>query len=139
MKILFICSGNVGRSQMAEATFNKLTGYKYDVSSAGTEVGVFEGQALKDLESSINVLKVLNEINLDIKYKMRINVSVELIESSDIVVSMVKKEKFPDLLSNKKIIYWEVEDPFNKSIVFTRDTRNKIELLVKDLIRNNNL
>ncbi|MFA7191998.1 MAG: arsenate reductase ArsC [Candidatus Paceibacterota bacterium] len=139
MKILFVCGGNVGRSQMAEAIFNKFTDFKYDTFSAGTTVGIFDGQKLKDRDSSVNVLKVLNEIGIDAKDNIRKNISIDLIEVSDIVISMAEKETLPEYMNNEKITNWDVQDPFDQSLEFTRDTRNKIELLVKDLIFNNDL
>ncbi len=37
LRILFICTGNAGRSQMAEAMFRNRHGDKFDVVSAGVE------------------------------------------------------------------------------------------------------
>ena len=47
MKILFVCKGNVGRSQMATALFNKMS--KIKASSAGTNVKEDEGQKIKEI------------------------------------------------------------------------------------------
>ncbi len=54
-KILFICTHNSARSQLAEALMNNFYSKKYKAYSAGTE------------KTSINpyVVKVLSEINID--------------------------------------------------------------------------
>ena len=52
MKILFICKGNVARSQIAEALFKKKFGDKYEVFSAGTEISGPE-QPLGELNPKI--------------------------------------------------------------------------------------
>src|SRR3989344_5808999 len=44
MKILFVCRGNVGRSQMAEALFSNYSNHK--VYSAGTKVYENEGEKI---------------------------------------------------------------------------------------------
>ena len=42
MNVLFMCRGNVGRSQIAEAFFEGMS--SYDVASAGIAVGENEGE-----------------------------------------------------------------------------------------------
>lgn len=46
MKILFVCRGNVARSQMTEKIYNTLT-RSHDAQSAGTQAE-FEGETLAD-------------------------------------------------------------------------------------------
>ena len=46
MKVLFVCLANVGRSQMAEAFFNRLS--RHQAGSAGSRVSAQEGQNLAD-------------------------------------------------------------------------------------------
>ena len=46
MKVLFVCVANVGRSQMAEAFFNRISAH--EATSAGSQVGDKEGQNLRD-------------------------------------------------------------------------------------------
>ena len=60
-KILFLCRGNVGRSQMAEALFRKQFGDKYEVISAGTKLSGPE-EPISNLTPAINeVLEVMKE------------------------------------------------------------------------------
>ncbi len=53
MKILFVCKANNGRSQLAEAIFNKLVEGKHQATSAGTKVvredSNKEGQKISDI------------------------------------------------------------------------------------------
>lgn len=59
-KVLFICSHNTGRSQMAEAILRKLGGAQFEVTSAGLDPG-----------SQVNhlVLYVMKEEGIDLSYK----------------------------------------------------------------------
>jgi len=59
-KVLFICSHNTGRSQLAEAILSKLGGVEFQVTSAGLEPG-----------SQVNplVVEVMKEEGIDLSHK----------------------------------------------------------------------
>lgn len=136
MNILFVCSGNVGRSQIAEVIFNSLAQERNVATSAGTTVKENEGQKLRDMEAASNVLTVLKEIGVDATENTRNQLTPELIEDADVVVSMAEVETLPEYLANSPgIIYWKVADPFNQSLEFTQDTRDEIGNLVKELLK----
>lgn len=135
MKVLFVCRANVGRSQMAEVIFNSLAGKAHQAVSAGTQVGDDEGQRIGDRPSVVHVLSVLNEIGIDASNNTRMQLTEDLIEEVDVVVSMAEADTLPDFLKNKpEIVYWNVIDPFDQSLDFTRDTRDQLIELVKDLL-----
>lgn len=134
MKVLFICRGNVGRSQMAEGILKKLRP-DIDVSSAGTKVekdGVSKhGQVLKDVPLAENVLDALNEIGVDMKEAVRTQLSPEMLDNKDIIVVMAEKENIPEYLSSHPAyIYWDVADSKGKDLAFHRKTRDEIEGLI---------
>jgi len=54
-KVLFLCSGNTARSQMAEAFLRKYAGEYFDVYSAGLEPG----------ELNPFTIKVMDEVGID--------------------------------------------------------------------------
>jgi protein-tyrosine-phosphatase len=54
MKVLFVCSGNIGRSQVAMEYFKRFTGN--DASSAGTRVSI-ENEKIGDREDAQVVLQ----------------------------------------------------------------------------------
>lgn len=56
-KVLFLCTGNSARSQMAEGLFRALAGEHYEVFSAGTEP---KGVILPE------VIEAMSEVGLDI-------------------------------------------------------------------------
>ena len=49
-RVLFLCTGNTARSQMAQALLEKYAGDKYDVMSAGLEPGTLNPLTVKALE-----------------------------------------------------------------------------------------
>lgn len=136
MKVLFVCRGNHGRSQLAEAIFNHLANGKHIATSAGTKVVTErknnEGKKITDP----NIIEVMKELDIDVSEKTRNQVTSEMLEGVDRIVVMAEPETIPEFLkSSKKAIFWEVLDPFQESLVFTRDLRNRLEILIRDYIQ----
>src|SRR3989344_8752630 len=143
MKILFICRGNVGRSQIAEAIFRQLTNEKYLAQSAGTEAmgsdgKDLDGMLLKDRGSSKYVIESLKEIGIDVSNNFINRLNLEMVENADKIIVIVKPETLPDFLKgNKKITYWNIVDPDEQTLEFHRQTRDEINKLVEEFIDSN--
>jgi protein-tyrosine-phosphatase len=137
MKVLFVCTGNIGRSQIAEAVFKKYS--KHPVFSAGTKVHEYEGQKLKDYPAT-NVIYSLKEEGFDISENRRNQVTPEMIKSFDKIILMAEPENTPDFLkNNKKVIYWEIKDLKGASLKEHKKGLLQIKELIKDFIEQNNL
>jgi arsenate reductase len=129
MKILFICKGNVARSQIAEALFKKKFGDKYEVFSAGTEISGPE-QPLGELNPKIiDVFSVMNEEGIDLSTACRKQLTELMVNNADkVVVIMEDIEELPDyLLQSSKMERWSIADPKGKGLDFTRNVKNKIK------------
>ena len=135
MKILFICKGNVGRSQMAEALFRKKFGDEHEVISAGTAISGPE-QPIGELMPNIKeVLDVMQEEGMDVSMYIRNQMTEKMVEDTDKVVAIVEDEVvLPEYLANSlKLIRWNVADPKGKDLEFTRDVKNQIKKSIDDL------
>jgi len=145
MKVLFVCRGNVGRSQIAEAIFKQLTAEKYPVESAGTEARGSEGKdldgmILKDRVSSKYAIECLKEIGVDISDNLIKRLTPEMVESSDKIIVMAKPDAVPAFLKNsEKVIYWDVSDPDGLTLETHRLIRDEIQKLVEELVENGTL
>ena len=131
MKILFICKGNVGRSQMAEALMKK-SHPEVEVISAGTQLSGPE-QPIGELVPNIQeVLDVMNEEGIDVSSYVRKQLTEEMVNQSDTVVAIIEDEvALPEYLaSSPKLIRWDVEDPKGKDVETTRKIKDQIKKLI---------
>jgi protein-tyrosine-phosphatase len=129
MKILFICKGNVGRSQIAEALFRKKFGNAHQVFSAGTKLSGPE-QPIGELMPNIKeVLYVMSEEGIDVSGNIRKQLTEQMVTDADkVIVIMEDEEVLPDYLAqSSKLIRWNVPDPKGKDLVFTRAVKNQIK------------
>lgn len=102
-KVLFLCTGNSARSQMAEGYLRHLAGEDYDVLSAGiAPVG-------------LNPLAVeaMREIGIDISPHTSKNVSTLLGVSIPFVVTVCDRarESCPIFPGAFRLIHWSFDDP----------------------------
>ena len=122
MKVLFVCVGNVGRSQVAQSIFASLSDYPSD--SAGTKVddliasGRAPGRRLKDVvvsgRSSRTPFPVqyMSGRGIDISENQRKQLTPELMAEADRVVVMAEKESWPAfLVGSDKVTEWDLADP----------------------------
>lgn len=129
MKILFICRGNVGRSQIAEALFRKKFGDKHKAISAGTKISGPE-QPIGELMPQIQeVLDVMKEEGTDVSMYVRKQLTETMVNEADKVIAiMVDEEVLPDyLLNSPKLMRWDIPDPKGKDLEFTRNVKNEIK------------
>jgi arsenate reductase (thioredoxin) len=123
--MLFICVHNSGRSQMAEAFFNKLAGSKAIALSAGTEPS-----------DQINpvVVQVMKEIGIDLSSSKPKQLTPDLLRSVDKAISMGCGVEQSCPASIGPMEDWNLENPEGKTIEEVRDIRDRIYNNVINLI-----
>ena len=130
MTILFVCKANVGRSQMAESIFNRLS-KKYRAFSAGTDVGSNEGKPLHEL-----VIGCMTEQGYDLSNNKRKQLTAEMVQAADKIIVMTEKKDLPLYLKDlPNAIFWSVDNPKDKSYEFHCATRDQIKKLVETLVK----
>lgn len=102
-KVLFVCTHNSARSQMAEGLLNSLYGNKYQAYSAGTEPSAVNPYAIQ----------VMSEIGIDIsKHRSKsINVFMEQKFNYVITVCDHAHETCPFFPGGMKRLHQSFEDP----------------------------
>jgi arsenate reductase len=133
-RVLFLCTGNSARSQMAEGFLRHLAGEKFDVFSAGVN------------PTQVNPLaiKVMAEAGVDIS-KHKSKSAMEFIgQKFDYVITVCDnaKQTCPVFPGKYEKIHWSLEDPAEvqgseeERIITFRRIRDKIEHNIKDWIKS---
>jgi arsenate reductase len=101
--ILFLCTGNSCRSQMAEGFAKKMLSNDLKIFSAGIEPKRIHPMAVK----------VMQEIGIDISQQRSKNISEIPLDKIDIVITLCgdAAEQCPIFPGKVERIHWEIEDP----------------------------
>jgi protein-tyrosine-phosphatase len=139
MKVLFVCYANVGRSQVAQAYFD--TRSKHDSESAGIAVNEriaamkLPSRKLKDNLNQRSVEYVRREFGLDIAEKERQQLTPEMLDSSDLVIVIAEKERWPGYLKEGgKVVFWDIQDAFGMTDDFAYDVYRQVRRRVEQLV-----
>ena len=139
MKVLFVCYGNVGRSQVAQAYFATLS--KHDSDSAGIAVNEriaamkLPSRKLKDNLNQRSVEYVRREFSVNIAEKERQQLTPEMIEKSDLAIVVAEKERWPDYLKEcDKVLFWNIQDPAGMADDLADDVYRQVRRRVEQLV-----
>jgi len=132
MNILFLCTGNSCRSQMAEGWARKLGSSLLEVQSAGIEVHGKNPRAIA----------VMQEKGIDISRQKSTKISDELLQWADLVVTVCghADENCPAVSSETSKIHWPLDDPAKATgteeeiMSVFRASRDDIKYRVQELI-----
>jgi arsenate reductase (thioredoxin) len=131
-KVLFLCTGNSARSQMAEGFLKTLGAGLFEVYSAGTApVGV-----------NSRAIEVMNEAGIDISNQTSDAISSELLGKIDLLITLCgdARENCPFVPVKVEKRHWPLKDPArtegseNEVLEEFRKTRDQINKFVVELI-----
>lgn len=133
-RILFLCTGNSCRSQMAEGWANHLGSEWLEATSAGIEAHGKNPRAIR----------VMAEAGVDISAQESTRVTDDMIARADIVVTVCghADERCPVLPPGVKKVHWPLTDPAmatgseNEILAQFRVTRDEVRRHVADLIQS---
>ena len=102
-RVLFLCTHNSARSQMAEGLLRGLAGDRFEVHSAGTEATYVRPQAIS----------AMVEVGVDISGQESKTLERYLGETFDYVITVcdAANEACPIFSGAKNRLHWSFEDP----------------------------
>jgi arsenate reductase (thioredoxin) len=120
-RVLFLCTGNSARSQMAEGLLRHNAGDKFEVFSAGTRP---KGMHPRSVE-------VMKEIGIDISKQTSKDVATYASEKFDYVITVCDRAKQEcPVFPGAEPIHWGFDDPAeappHKQVVVFRRVRDEI-------------
>ena len=123
--VIFVCTQNAGRSQMAQALFEHNAPADLRAESAGLEPA--------DRIHPV-VVEAMQEIDIDISDRQPKKLTVEMQLRADLAITLAcggRCPYVPNLVED-----WDVEDPDGKSIAEVRAIRDDIAGRVGDILVN---
>ena len=126
-EVLFVCTHNAGRSQMAAALLAREAAGRVRVSSAGSQPA-----------SQLNpaVVQAMAEIGLDISREFPKPLTTDKVQAADVVITMGCGDACP-IYPGKRYEDWDLPDPAGLSIDAVRPIRDAIRdrvgILLNDL------
>jgi len=125
---LFVCVQNSGRSQMAEAFFNKLAGGKVQALSAGTQPA-----------NEVNpvVVEAMKEVGIDISGNKPKALTMDMVEKAAKMITMGCGAEAEAVCPASFIETedWALEDPKGKNLEEVRKIRDEIKERVNKLVK----
>ena len=122
-EVLFVCTHNAGRSQMAAALLNREAAGRVRVTSAGS-------QPASELNPA--VVAAMAEIGLDISREFPKPLTTDKVQAADIVITMGCGDACP-VFPGKRYLDWDLPDPAGLDLAAVRAIRDDICQRVRDL------
>ena len=102
-RVLFLCTGNACRSQIAEGWLKSLAGERFQVLSAGTEAHGLNPRAVETMAAA----------GVDISGQQSEIVDAYLADGLDLIVTVCDRaaENCPELPLSTEVLHWPFPDP----------------------------
>ena len=123
-QLLFVCTHNAGRSQMAAALLDHEAAGRVRVSSAGS-------QPASELNPA--VIQAMAEIGLDLSREYPKPLTTDKVQTADIVITMGCGDACP-VYPGKRYLDWDLPDPAGLSVEQVRPIRDEIAARIAALL-----
>ena len=124
MNVLFVCIQNAGRSQMAEALFERAADARHEARSAGSRPAE---------RVHPEVVEVMRERDIELADRTPRGLDRSDLEWADLVVTMGCGDECP-VIPGKRYVDWELADPARLPLEEVRAVRDEIERRISALL-----
>jgi arsenate reductase (thioredoxin) len=124
MNVLFVCIQNAGRSQMAEALFERAAEGRHEARSAGSRPAE---------RVHPEVVEVMRERDIDLAGEAPRGLDRSDLEWADLVVTMGCGDECP-VIPGKRYADWDLADPAGLPLEEVRAVRDEIERRISALL-----
>lgn len=122
--VLFLCTHNAGRSQMALGYFTHLAGDLAIAWSGGSEPGT---------EINPAAIAAMAEVGIDITGEYPKPWTDEIVQAADVVITMGCGDACP-VFPGKRYENWDLPDPAGQGVDAVRPIRDQIEQRIQRLL-----
>ena len=122
--VLFVCTHNAGRSQIAAALLDHQADGRVHVTSAGS-------QPADQLNPA--VVQAMAEIGLDISREFPKPLTDDKVQAADVVITMGCGDACP-IYPGKRYLDWDLPDPAGLDLEAVRPIRDEIARRVQQLL-----
>jgi arsenate reductase (thioredoxin) len=121
--VLFVCIQNAGRSQMAQALFERAADGRHQARSAGSRPAEHVHP---------EVVEVMREIGVDVSANVPHRLDAADVDWADVVVTMGCGDECP-FIPGKRYLEWELTDPAGLPRGEVRRVREDVDRRVRRL------
>jgi arsenate reductase len=125
MTVLFLCRQNAGRSQMAQAFFERMA----PPGHVGLSGGSSPAPAIHPV-----VVDAMREVGIDLTGRVPRKVDAEMLALADRVISMGCDDPAVCDYPGRKVEDWSIEDPSGKPMDRVREIRDELRARVEALV-----
>ena len=123
-EVLFVCTHNAGRSQMAAALLDREGAGRVRVTSAGSQPADRLNPA---------VVQAMAEVGIDISREIPERLTTDKVHAADIVITMGCGDACP-VYPGKRYLDWDLPDPAGLTVDRVRPIRDEIRKRVTALL-----
>jgi protein-tyrosine-phosphatase len=123
-EVLFVCTHNAGRSQMAAALLDREAAGRVRVTSAGS-------QPADQLNPA--VVQAMAELGIDISREIPKRLTTDQVQAADVVITMGCGDACP-VYPGKRYLDWDLPDPAGMTVDRVRPIRDEIRQRVMALL-----
>lgn len=135
LRVLFLCTGNTARSQMAEGFLKKYASDRFEVFSAGLEPGVLNPLTIRVMEE--------RGVDMSGHYSKGLDQFLGKVHFAYLITVCAKaEEKCPIFPGMGQRLHWAFDDPAafqgseEEKLEKFRSVRDEIEARVKEFIQS---